>query len=186
MARPTIPCDKDKLIVAIAKAEEKDTYTTRDALNEAVAKIYGELNPDDPPITKGVVYLRIRDWGLTVKTKPGRRGRGGPITDSDRKAMNAGRVRKSKSPNPRKKEAIAALIKVTEPRFLPLVAKISKGSRVAAVQLNCLACVGYKTAEVRNCSSTGCAMWLFRPYQGAVQDEEKNEKPDTPPPAIEV
>jgi hypothetical protein len=38
-------------------------------------------------------------------------------------------------------------------------------SRAAAIKLFCLECVGDDRNEVRNCTSTNCALYRFRPYQ---------------------
>jgi hypothetical protein len=41
----------------------------------------------------------------------------------------------------------------------------AKTSRAAAVKLFCLNCVGGVRADVRDCTSHGCALYGFRPYR---------------------
>ena len=39
----------------------------------------------------------------------------------------------------------------------------------AAVKAHCLECVGWVRADVTNCTGTACAMWPYRPFQGATK-----------------
>lgn len=34
-----------------------------------------------------------------------------------------------------------------------------------AIKVFCLVCVGYDRSEVKNCSSWGCPLWAYRPFQ---------------------
>jgi hypothetical protein len=193
MAKKPFPVDKDKLIQAIAIAEKDGPLGNQSMLNQAVADIYNERFDPEKELTKGVVYLRIRDWNLEVQTKPGKRGRT-KMTDEHKAklhaARKAGRSRSEKiRRDPKKQEVIKNLREDVPKRFLPLVERIARGSKVAAVKLNCLQCVGYETAAVKECTAMACAMWLFRPYQGKLSDEDaleiaQSQSPDIP--ALEV
>jgi hypothetical protein len=188
MAKTPIPVDKNKLIEAINIAEKDGPLRNRTVLNEAVADIYNDLHDPDRPLTKGVVYLRIKDWGIPVKTVAGKRGRQ-KMTEEHKKKMQearkAGRSRGERiKRDPKKQEVIANLRDEVPKRFLPLVDRIARGSKVAALKLNCLQCVGYETRAVRECESVNCAMWLFRPYQGNLDEEEAREIADSQSPEI--
>lgn len=50
-------------------------------------------------------------------------------------------------------------------------------SRAAGVKSFCLACVGYVRADVRDCTSRGCALHAFRPFQ---RDSEADDAEPTP------
>lgn len=45
-------------------------------------------------------------------------------------------------------------------------------SRAAGVKAFCLHCVGYSRADVRDCTSTGCPLHPYRPYQASDEDEQ--------------
>ena len=179
MARKSIEVNKEKLIEAIKQVEANGPLANRNEVNEAAAALYNKSNPDMPKITKGIVYLRIRSWGIELITPKGKRGRA-VMTESHKHKLKAGRARAREAranvkDTPMVNESIAALKKRVEPRFYPLVQKVKKGSRAAAVKLFCLECVGFKTADVRSCTATHCPLWLFRPYQGDIEPEEQEQ-----------
>jgi len=45
-------------------------------------------------------------------------------------------------------------------------------SKAAGIKAFCLRCVGYARNDVRDCTSRGCALWPYRPYQ---QDDEADD-----------
>mgnify|MGYP001616498666 CR=1 FL=1 len=47
-----------------------------------------------------------------------------------------------------------------------LLRERAKTSRASAIKLFCLNCVGGVRADVRDCTSKGCALYPFRPYRG--------------------
>lgn len=47
-------------------------------------------------------------------------------------------------------------------------------SRNAAIRAFCMRCVGYVRSEVRDCTSWGCPLHPYRPYQA---DDEPDELP---------
>jgi hypothetical protein len=38
-------------------------------------------------------------------------------------------------------------------------------SRLAAIKSMCLECCGYTRAPITDCTSLGCPLWAFRPFQ---------------------
>lgn len=45
-------------------------------------------------------------------------------------------------------------------------------SKAAGIKAFCLQCVGFLRNDVRDCTSKGCPLWPYRPYQ---QDTEADE-----------
>jgi len=145
-------------------------------LNGLYTELETEYNstPGIPePITSSVIGLRVKEWGIETKTKPGKRGRAKGFGDG-----SGSRNRISKSEKFASNSFIVShhneLEKVIPKRFLPVLDEVRNGSRRAAVKLNCLQCCGYMTAEVRKCTSQGsCPLWAFRPYQGKIEADEE-------------
>lgn len=72
MTKKPTAVDRVRLQESIVKAEKKETFPNRTALYTKVAEIYNRGYKDGPKITHSVVYLRAQEWGLDVKTAPGR------------------------------------------------------------------------------------------------------------------
>jgi hypothetical protein len=53
-------------------------------------------------------------------------------------------------------------------------------SRAAGIKAFCLRCVGYLRAEVTNCTSWGCPLHPYRPYQAGQDVEEAEENGQIP------
>lgn len=51
----------------------------------------------------------------------------------------------------------------------------------AAIKGQCLLCVGFDRAAVRNCTGYSCPLWAYRPYQ-----EGEEEHPHAPDDAMEA
>ena len=177
--RKPIQVNRQALEIAIQTAENENQFPTLSALWEDVAVRYNAAVKPVKPLKAGVVYLRVREWGIEVQTKPGKKGGDGSHLRGTNRGPRIPRADKF-AKNPEVFEAIRARLTLNgAQRYLPLVEKIEKGSRSAAVKLHCLDCCAYQTAEVRRCSDPVCAMWLFRPYQGATEeDEQPVEQPE--------
>lgn len=185
MAKPTTVVDKDILQSCITELEKNGPLVNQSVLWKAVADLYNTKTVP-APITFSVVALRVKQFELTVKTQPGKKGRG-PLSDEQKASMAAGRVNKTTRKTKKEKfaqvvgfeEYMKSLYEKAGTRFKNLVVSIENGSRSAAVKLTCLECVGFQgTADVRNCTAHGrdgsnsCPLWIFRPYQGSVEPEE--------------
>ena len=173
------PVDRKALKASILAVESNGPKSNRTALYEEVANHYNAAVNPAKFLTHSVVGLRIKEWKLTVETPVGKRGRSA-MTEDQKAAMAAGRGnRRGRGEKFAANNAIVSSLnemeKNTPERFLPIVEKIKAGSMSAAVRLHCLECSGFVTSEVRNCVCTSCALFAFRPYQGAVEVEEAVE-----------
>lgn len=45
-------------------------------------------------------------------------------------------------------------------------------SKAAGIKAFCLQCVGFLRNDVRDCTSKGCPLWLYRPYQQDTGPDE--------------
>lgn len=54
-------------------------------------------------------------------------------------------------------------------------AREKKASPRAAIKANCLQCSGSVRDEVRNCQVVACALFEYRPYQTAGEQEGEQE-----------
>jgi len=184
MARRTTPVDREKLVEAISQIEgDNGIEGGITELCKQVAKRYNRNVCPDIPLTHSVVGLRIREWGLPIKTKGGRgRRKGTPMSEAHKAALKKGRARNTKSraekfkESPVAQESLAEMRRNTPPRFHNVLESVEQGSRTAAVKLHCLECSGWITSEVRKCECNHCSLFLFRPYQGKVEADEDPEQ----------
>jgi hypothetical protein len=176
------PVNRQQLVNAIAAAEANGPLTNRQALYGAVAERYNvACGPTQSSqwITSSIVLLRIKEWGLSVKTPVGKRGRPAGCA-IPRKLDDQG------NPIPRKRKGRKAsetnLNAMREGEFVGeqykgLLQRIENGSLTARVKANCLTCAGFMRTEIANCGCTGCPLWDVRPYQnGAVSDATETEE----------
>lgn len=142
------------------------------ALCQKVAEQYNSTPGIAEPLSHSVIYLRIKEWNLTLKTQPGKRGRAAGF-GGNKGPRNVTTKAEKFANNPAIVSHHEGLEKVIPERFLPVLEQVKEGSRSAAVKLNCLQCCAFMTAEVRKCTSQGsCTLWAFRPYQGKVEEDE--------------
>jgi hypothetical protein len=177
MAKKTVEVDRNKLELAIEKAEVNGPLGNLNLLWEAVTEFYNKSYPPTQ-ITKSVVMLRVNQWGLQVKTKAGKKGRtaGVSLTEEQKLAMKAGRKtsRKEKFANdPVISAGLEQLGKQVPERWSNLVEKLKNGSMKAAVTLNCLDCTAYQPKEIKLCTCTSCPLFAFRPYKGKLGDSSE-------------
>ena len=175
MAKKTITVHKERLAKAINEAESNGPLKNQSELFKKVAEIY-----DEDKVTYSVIGLRIKEWNIKVKTPKGHKG-AGTMSEEQKTAMLAARGnRKTKAEKFEKSDmaqkALSELESAVPERFQPLVESIKKGSRSSAVKLKCLECSVYQTREVKLCECYSCPLWLFRPYQGALDEDEVNQE----------
>ncbi len=161
MGRKRIEIDQNVFKETIQQLEAQNNYSNLNQLYIAVAKIIG--------CPKGVVPLRISEWGISIKTTVGKRGRNG----SQHLHNNEKRIKNKKTSHP---GHITQLRRETPKKYQKLIDKIEKGSKAAALKLNCLYCANYERLEVRYCPCLSCPAWSVRPYQihGANNAEDGN------------
>lgn len=169
MAKTAIQVDRTLLENIIANVESNGPLINRNALYKKVSESYnaGIASRGLKPIKAGVVFLRIRDWGLQVKTPIGKRGRQAGSSFPGSAANRKSRSDKFKSDPVVQKsfKSIRQYIGNEAPRLLPIVDRIEDGSMKAAVKLKCLECCNWQPNEVAKCSVNDCALFAFRPYK---------------------
>lgn len=180
MSRRVIVVDRPKFEAAVVQAESGGPLANLSKLNEAIVAIYNSGEVPEP-ISPSVAGLRLRDFGISIKTVAGKRGRGTAPSAETIEKMRAARALskgKKKKNHPDKELSLEAmrqtLIHNGAQRFLPLVERIGKGSSTAERKLGCLECVAYMPKEVRDCSDIGCVHWLRRPYQSLKSDSPED------------
>ena len=157
--REATPVDRDRLLKAVAEIEKHGPLSKRSELYDAVAARYNE--GADQPITSSVVDLRLGKWAVPLKTPKARSVTGG----TDGKAVRKRKLRVLNRDDNQKGMTYLLEVNKVSKLYLPLVDKVMRGSRSAAVKLNCLACCGFNKREVRLCSDSACPMHQFRPFQ---------------------
>lgn len=161
MGRTLISVDKQKLTDIICNVEFTQQFNTRGDLIKEISRKYC-IQEGVTNVTPSVVYLRIKEWNIQLKTQVARRGRKGgnpgigsiPRVSRSVKFQSDEKVRIS----------LTILGNITPDRFKPVADRVKKGSMKAAIQLKCLDCCDYQTAEIRNCTCNDCSLWAFRPY----------------------
>jgi hypothetical protein len=181
MGRRLIPVNLDLLKQSIAKAEDNGPLATQNDVWNKAAEIYNSLPNIPEKITFSVVFLRAKENNFEIKTKSarGRKARGNmdptqrpikaPRDISPFPMTNVQENKKSVSND----DYFISLRKNTPERWHSVIDKIEKGSKIAAIKLNCVNCFGTGPGvadDIRNCTSKTCALYLFRPYQN-----KKNE-----------
>jgi hypothetical protein len=171
MPRQTVPVNRAKLEAALKEAEKNGPLRSQIHLWKAAAEIYNRVA--SPPVTHSVVILRVKEWGLKVKTQPGKRG---AICEEHKAALRAGR---GKRPSRAAKmggfaATFGKLEQEVPERFRPLVEQALTGSLRVALKLMCLGCSAYQPAEIKHCGVTGCPLFPYRPYQVADATPEED------------
>ena len=69
------------------------------------------------------------------------------------------------------------VIERQNPARLALFTKIYQGraTRNQCIKGQCLDCMGFDSAAVRDCADRLCPLWCFRPFQRKQKQEEKND-----------
>lgn len=176
---PKVPVKVDSRLLkkSIETAESDGPMPTQSGLWKRVAEIYNGQT-EGKKISHSVVMLRVKEWGIPVKTKPGKRGRSSMAAARSAKSGQ----RQSKAEKFQNDEGIRRSLDILSERvperFLPVLERVREGSRTAAVKLKCLECSVWQTPEIRNCTNHACALWAFRPYQGSskITDEQEQEQ----------
>jgi hypothetical protein len=161
MGRTLIRVDKQKLTDIIGSVEFTQQFSNRGDLIKEVSRKYC-MQEGVTNVTPSVVYLRIKEWNIDLKTPRNKRGRKGgnpsigtiPRVSRGIKFQSDDKVRIS----------LTILNNITPERFKKVADRVKKGSMKAAIQLKCLDCCDYQTVEVRNCTCNECSLWAFRPY----------------------
>jgi hypothetical protein len=154
--RKKIDVPADQLINTIQELESKSHFNNRQELYEAVANSDWGVRME---LTPSVVYLRIREFNITPKTPPGKKGR----VISGQMGVRVSKEEKFKTPQ--LQSAFERLTKSTPQKFHGIIKKVRKGSLKSAVKLKCLECSSYDKSSIRFCPVTNCPIFAFRPYK---------------------
>ena len=142
------------------KSEPRDSWPTMESIKQEVAARYNSER--DQAVSASFVYTKIREVGFDFG-REFKRGR------SDMSRENVGPRKKTNlKVLPEYKEWREKMNKVVPSRFKNLLNKMEKGSKAAAIKMNCLDCCNYDTTEVKECNSTSCPSYLIRPYQKKI------------------
>lgn len=152
MSKVKLQVDKQQLINTINEVEKNGPLLNRSELAETVAQTDWAKNYKPKPVTKSVVILRIKEFGIEPKTL---KGKG---------QNNISRVATQKRKK-RQKINLQELRDATPKKYWKLIDQIESGSNVACIKLKCLECSGWQTKEIRLCPVKTCANHSRRPYQ---------------------
>ena len=156
----------------IKEAEDSIEFTNLSKLYEQVAKSYngvlrdikmggtGQLvNDIFPEINAGVVGLRIKEFGIKIKTKAGARGRPTGSFNTSKPQKRTTRAEKFQK-NDRIVQSLEAIRQELhdKPHWYQ---KIVEGSLTTAVKAHCYTCGGYNTANSIHCDLIACCLWPF-------------------------
>lgn len=164
----------------IQECEAKKPYTARSALYEDVSSAYNLENRVNSTglkdINQQLVYLRVKELNIDLKTPVGKRGRAaGCVINNGVRIPRSQKLAGSKEAQ----NAFAALRKEMKQnegkRFLPLVTKMEGGSLKAATKAMCLSCANYDPKEVAMCEILSCPLYSYRPYKGKSNNLTKGE-----------
>jgi hypothetical protein len=179
--RVSQPVDRERLEKAILSVEAGGPLSNQSTLFQTVATVYNKDLPEPfRSLEPGTVRNRVLDWNLTIQTKPGKRGRQGPMTDEHKAALLGGRGKREAraekfAADPAITAAFVAQKKRTPVRLHTLIDRAEKGSMKAAVSLKCRECMGWdqETSGIRDCTSRACPLFAFRPFKpGQEEDAE--------------
>jgi hypothetical protein len=159
MSKKPLDIDRQVMTDIINKLELAKTYTNRNALFEDASSEYHSAR--GLKVSPAVIYLRVKEWALVLKTAVGKRGRApgsGPVPQGERHKKLKGNksliaLRKEWESDPDAKP------------FMGLISKIANGSLKSAIKANCIACANFQREEVKNCLVVSCPLHAIRPYQ---------------------
>jgi len=167
--RRKLVVDKAMLEQALQTVEADGPLVNQHEVWIKAADLYNS-NPTVPePITHSVVMLRAKEFGLTIKTPPGRHR----ITSGQQQAgVQSQTSRSTKFQRGPKKASLDQVEADTPDECKHFVRKARRGSMKALVALKCLDCSGWQKREVRECPVVGCPLWVIRPYQSKTNEQK--------------
>lgn len=158
--------NKDELQKVINELEKDRDFANLTELFTAVANSeWGRRNK----ITAGVVYLRVKEFNLKLKTQPGKRGAGNPHLATLKRSGPRTKKSEKFAKHP---EVFQRLINAYPDSYHNLIGRLQKGSSKAAITLKCLDCCNLNKNEIKWCTIKECALWLIRPYQPKAGESE--------------
>ncbi len=161
MGRPSLQVDQNTLTTIIEDCEKNKTYSNRSELFADVAIKYSAQT--QIVISPSVVYLRVNEFNIPLKTPKGKKGKtiipkGERVKRGTKFALDSDAQRTFAL---LKKEIIAE----SGGRFLPVLKKAEQGSIKAILKLMCLTCANYQTNEIKFCQVFQCPLHPIRAYK---------------------
>lgn len=154
MPKTELQVDEKELRQAIKDAEDNNTFANHAELFSFVSQSDWAENHSPKPVTPSIVMLRVKKYGIELKTPKGKRG--------FPKGLKTTRTRKKSNPA----SDNADLVESAPPEFKPMVLKILEtNSKVGRLKLMCLQCVNWDRKEVKLCDITSCPLHPIRPYK---------------------
>lgn len=171
MARNKISVDENMLRKIILDKENNNTYSARSVLYNDVALEYNQNK--ETKINGQLVYLRVKELNIPLKTPLGKRGKTTGLKPSGIRVSRATKLASDTSANEtfrllrqEMRTKYSDEKKAASARFLPLVNKMEQGSLKAAIKVMCLSCCNYEPTEVKACQVLSCPLHYIRPYKG--------------------
>ena len=165
MARTKLEINKEEFQAVVTELEKNQEFRNPSALWKAVENTEWARSQKPRPMTAAVAYVRAKELGITYKVVPGKRG-----FDGKRTGPRTPRIKKMKAFAP----SFAKMRLSTPERYLPLVDKAEKGSKMACIKLKCLECSAWQGSEVRQCVIIHCPLYPIRPFQGKREVVEES------------
>lgn len=174
--RTAITVDRDLFAKAVQEAEANGPLANLGALHNKIADLYNLSAGTLPTITFSIANLRIQEYGLTVQTKAGKRGRepGQKMSEEHKQKMLAARQntpRKKRSETFKKNpKIVAGFVQMRKNlrelangsnKFEKTVDRIEKGSTKAAHFVNCIQCIGGSYRDAKNCQEACCPFYAL-------------------------
>jgi len=161
MGRPSIQVDEVTLKRIIENAEITNQFQNRNELFSYVAEKYSKET--NVIISASVVYLRVNEYNIVLKTPKGKKGqtkipKGERVKRGDKFSADTSAQKTFELLRNEMKREDAT-------RFLPIVAKAEGGSVKAIIKLMCLTCANYETNEIKHCQCIMCPLHPIRAYK---------------------
>lgn len=162
MGRSPLIVKKEELQKIVSELEATRTFTNQQELFLAVSesewgKNVRNANWRVKGIQPAVVYNKIRELGVTVKTPKGRKGRvAGQVVNRTARADKMKRKDIQKAVADVRKDI--NLYPGDNAKYMRIVDKVAEGSLKDAIKLKCMECRGYEGTDYKECKSTGCPL----------------------------
>ncbi len=165
MARPKVEVDKRELQKVINELESKQEFANPSFLWKAVEETEWAKEMKPHALKASTVYLRVKEYGIVYKTKPGKRGRSGGIRVPGQEIKRVPRKEKMKKYDKNYNKMILELPMFCRQRYAPVVERARAGSLKAAIKLKCLDCSNYQPVEIKLCTIPSCPLYAHRPFK---------------------
>ena len=171
MGRAPLVISKDELEAKLHELESSNQFGNRNELYAALAKTeWAKTRVNTTgrviPLNPAVIYTRVRDFNIQLKTPVGKRG-----LPKGTKRMTRKEKTEKNSNDPRligiKQRIVFSAAnhrKSLKEPVTKLVDKALGGSKAAAIKLKCLECCCWVASEARNCKTFECPLFLVSPF----------------------